>query len=135
MTYESGSLGRRLTAFLAMVAVAWVLGAGAAQSWHRHVLGELQLFHLHSHLGGHHHGEFHERAAARYADHESQNSEQEESHSDLDCTLVGSTIASLGAKAAFATPELAARRRSVSRGRVGRPQGPVLRSRARAPPA
>lgn len=49
----------RLTALLVAIVVGGALGVGGSLPWHRHLLAGLELFHSHSHLGGHHHDELH----------------------------------------------------------------------------
>lgn len=132
-----------LTALLLAVGVGGALGVGPAQLWHRHLLEGLQLFHSHSHLGGHHHDELHALAEGTHRpDAEDalpspgHGREPEEDESpDSDCTLIAGGPTGLERSAAtFAAPVFVPLRREALRPTALHFGEPISRPGARAPP-
>lgn len=133
----------RPAALLLAVAVGGALGVGTAQPWHRHLLEGLQLFHAHSHLGGHHHQELHAIAEGTHRSAEPSHRSPghrrepgEDGPSDSDCTLISGGPTSLERSAAtFTAPAFVPQRREVARLAAFRVGELVSRPGARAPPA
>ena len=133
----------RFTALLLAVGVGSTLGIGPAQPWHRHLLEGLQLFHSHSHLGGHHHEELHALAEDTHrpdAEHalpsRGQDREPEEDEPpDSDCRLIAGGSTDLErSSATFAAPVFVPQRREALRPTALFLGELVPRPGARAPP-
>jgi len=147
-TPARNQLPHRFAALLLVLGVAGVLGIGQSLPWHRHLLAGLELFHSHSHVGGHHHDELHALAErAGRTEHEGSGTpqgrvpggsgdESGDSPPEPECALVPGGLPTLTETSIDQpAPPTIARAATLARSRVHASREPLLPSDARAPPA